>query len=164
VTRAQVERGTLLLLIAINGVMFIIELAAGWVADSMGLIADSLDMLADAGVYGIALLAVGSSPVRKVQAAAASGCLQLALAGVVLLEVARKWLHGSEPVSGLMVGVSAVALVANGDVSEVEDFEFGRKYTVSGELRGPRGAARVLTVWIQEAGQEGVRLVTVRPE
>jgi Co/Zn/Cd efflux system component len=56
VTRAQVERGTLLLLIAINGVMFIIELAAGWVAESMGLIADSLDMLADAGVYGIALL------------------------------------------------------------------------------------------------------------
>ena len=112
-TRAQVERGTLLLLIAINGVMFIIELAAGWVAESMGLIADSLDMLADAGVYGIALLAVGSSPVRKVQAAAASGCLQLTLAGVVLVEVARKWLHGSEPVSGLMIGVSAVALAAN---------------------------------------------------
>jgi hypothetical protein len=55
-------------------------------------------------------------------------------------------------------------IAADGDVSEVEDFEFGRKYTVSGELRGPRGAARVLTVWIQEAGQEGVRLVTVRPE
>lgn len=112
-TKAQIERSTLLLLIAINGVMFVIELAAGWVAQSMGLIADSLDMLADAGVYGIALLAVGSSPLRKAQAAAASGCLQLALAGVVLVEVGRKLLYGSEPVSGLMIGVSVVALAAN---------------------------------------------------
>jgi cation diffusion facilitator family transporter len=113
VTKAQIERSTLLLLIAINGVMFVIELAAGWVAQSMGLIADSLDMLADAGVYGIALLAVGSSPLRKAQAAAASGCLQLALAGVVLVEVGRKLLCGSEPASGLMIGVSVVALAAN---------------------------------------------------
>lgn len=112
-TRADVERGTLLLLIAINGGMFVIELAAGWIAQSMGLIADSLDMLADAGVYGIALLAVGSSPLRKAQAAAASGGLQLGLAGLVLFEVYRKWINGSEPVSGLMIGVSLVALTAN---------------------------------------------------
>ena len=112
-TKAQVERGTLVLLIAINGVMFIVELAAGWIAESMGLMADSLDMLADAGVYGVACLAVGSSPVRKAQAAAASGALQLALAGIVLVEVLRKWLHGSQPVSSLMIGVSAVALAAN---------------------------------------------------
>jgi hypothetical protein len=55
-------------------------------------------------------------------------------------------------------------IAAEGDVAEVEDFEFGRKYTVPGELRGPRGTARVVTVWMQEAGQEDVRLVTVRPE
>jgi cation diffusion facilitator family transporter len=113
VTTAQVERSTLLLLIAINAVMFIVELAAGWWAESMGLIADSLDMLADAGVYGIALLAVGTSSVRKAQAAAASGCIQLGLAFLVLVEVLRKWLYGSEPSSGLMIGVSVVALAAN---------------------------------------------------
>ena len=45
----------------------------------------------------------------------------------------------------------------------MEDFEFGRKYTVVGELRGPAGSAQVLTVWIQERGQTHVRLVTVRP-
>ena len=113
VTTAQVERRTLLLLIAINGVMFIVELATGWLADSMGLIADSLDMLADAGVYGVALLAVGASSVRKAQAAAASGFIQLGLASLVLVEVFRKWLYGSEPSSGLMIGVSVVALAAN---------------------------------------------------
>jgi Co/Zn/Cd efflux system component len=70
-------------------------------------------MLADAGVYGVALLAVGTSSVRKAQAAAASGCIQLGLAFLVLVEVLRKWLYGSEPSSGLMIGVSVVALTAN---------------------------------------------------
>jgi Co/Zn/Cd efflux system component len=50
-TTAQVERSTLLLPIAINGVMFIVESATGWLAQTMGLVADSLDMLADAAVY-----------------------------------------------------------------------------------------------------------------
>ena len=55
-------------------------------------------------------------------------------------------------------------IAAEGEVAEVEDFEFGRKYTVSGELKGPRSAARVVTVWMQAPGREDVRLVTVRPE
>jgi hypothetical protein len=55
-------------------------------------------------------------------------------------------------------------IASEDDVSEVEDFEFGRKYTVPGELRGPIGSARVLTVWIEDSGREGVRLVTIRPE
>jgi hypothetical protein len=54
-------------------------------------------------------------------------------------------------------------IAAAGDVAEAEDFEFGRKYTVPGELRGPAGTVLVLTVWIQEPGQADVRLVTVRP-
>jgi hypothetical protein len=55
-------------------------------------------------------------------------------------------------------------IAAEGEVAEAEDFEFGRKYTVPGELRGPRGAARVVTVWMQAPGRDDVRLVTVRPE
>lgn len=54
-----VEKRTLVLLLSINAVMFVVELGAGWRAESMGLIADSLDMLADAGVYTAALLARG---------------------------------------------------------------------------------------------------------
>ena len=49
---AQVEAGILKWLLAINGVMFVIELTVGWLAQSTGLIADSLDMFADAAVYG----------------------------------------------------------------------------------------------------------------
>jgi len=54
-------------------------------------------------------------------------------------------------------------IVADGEVSDAEDTEFGRKYTVPGELKGPAGAARVLTVWIQESERKDVRLVTVSP-
>jgi hypothetical protein len=50
-----------------------------------------------------------------------------------------------------------------GEIDGTEDIEFGRKYTVPGELRGPAGVAQVVTVWIQERGRQDVRLVTVRP-
>jgi Co/Zn/Cd efflux system component len=93
--------------------MFVVELGAGWIAESMGLIADSLDMLADAGVYTAALLAVGSTTRRKTHAAAVSGIIQLALAAGVAFEVARRAVQGSEPVSALMISVSVLALSAN---------------------------------------------------
>lgn len=54
-------------------------------------------------------------------------------------------------------------IAAEGEVSDAEDTEFGRKYTVAGDLKGPAGTARVLTVWIQEAERWDVRLVTVNP-
>lgn len=64
-------------------------------------------------------------------------------------------------VSAFVAEVRRIA--AAGEVSAVEDMEFGRKYTVAGDLKGPAGVAQVVTVWIQEPGQTDVRLVTVRP-
>lgn len=69
----QEQRKVLWLLLAINAVMFVVEFAAGWLAESTGLIADSLDMLADAGVYAIGLYAVGRTLRDKAHAAMASG-------------------------------------------------------------------------------------------
>ena len=109
----KVETRTLVLLLAINAAMFVVELAAGWIAQSTGLIADSLDMLADAGVYMVALLAVGSTTRRKTHAAALSGLIQLALAAGLAFEIARRAVTGSEPMSLLMILISALALVAN---------------------------------------------------
>lgn len=110
---AELERKTLWTLLAINGLMFVAEAIMGWWAESTGLLADSLDMLADASVYGIALYAVGRSGRTQVKAATASGVLQIALGLGVLLEVVRRFLSGSEPVSALMMAVGALALVAN---------------------------------------------------
>ncbi|MGE0452492.1 MAG: DUF6883 domain-containing protein [Vicinamibacteria bacterium] len=54
-------------------------------------------------------------------------------------------------------------IAATGEVAEQEENAFGRKYTVPGELKGPTGSARVVTVWFQAAGEQHVRLVTVHP-
>ncbi len=112
-TALKVESRTLLLLLGINAGMFVVELGAGWVAHSSGLIADSLDMLADAMVYSVALLAVGSTTRRKTHAAVVSGVIQLALATGLAFEIARRAVSGTEPMSLLMILTSALALVAN---------------------------------------------------
>ena len=54
-------------------------------------------------------------------------------------------------------------IAAAGEVLEIEESEYGRKYTVPGDLAGSAGSLQVLTVWIQEPGRAQVRLVTVRP-
>ncbi len=100
-------------LLAINATMFVVELAAGWLAQSAGLIADSLDMFADAAVYGVALYAVGQSSLRKLRAAHISGWLQVLLALGVLSEVLRRFILGSDPVSILMMSFGFLALIAN---------------------------------------------------
>ena len=110
---ASLERRTLRVLLAINAAMFFGEALAGWWAQSAGLLADSVDMLADAAVYGIALFAVGRAGHLQVRAASASGVLQVALGLGVLVEVVRRLLQGSEPVSGAMLAVGTVALFAN---------------------------------------------------
>ncbi|MDH5301801.1 MAG: cation transporter [Gammaproteobacteria bacterium] len=100
-------------LLAINGVMFVVELGVGLWADSSGLVADSLDMLADAAVYGVALYAVAQSARHKASAAMLSGVLQILLAMGVLLDVLRRFWVGSEPVSEVMMLMASVALMAN---------------------------------------------------
>lgn len=103
----------LVTLLLINLLMFVIELVTGVRAESTGLIADSLDMLSDAAVYGIALYAVGRSTLTKAYAAHLSGIFQMLLAAGVALDVTRRFIAGSDPVSGVMMGIGAVALAAN---------------------------------------------------
>lgn len=111
--RNEQERKTLLIVLAINALMFVVELVVGLLAQSTGLIADSLDMLADALVYSISLYAVGRTLTHKRAAASISGILQIVLAVVVLADVVRRAFYGSEPVSFLMMGIGFLALIAN---------------------------------------------------
>lgn len=110
---AGAEARTLRLLLAINAAMFLVEVVAGWLAESTGLIADSLDMLADALVYGLSLWAVGRAARAQLRAAHVSGVLQAALALGVFADVARRLVGGSAPEPPAMIGVSAMALAAN---------------------------------------------------
>jgi hypothetical protein len=101
------------LLLTINGVLFFIEFISGIIAASTGLIADSLDMFADAAVYGIALYAVGKAAKYQLKAAHFAGWIQLLLALIVIIDVVRRFMFGSEPESDLMIIIGFLALIAN---------------------------------------------------
>jgi Co/Zn/Cd efflux system component len=107
------EAQTLRIVLAINAVMFVGELAMAWFAQSAGLLSDSLDMFADAAVYGLALYAVGRSAHARTRTAHAAGWVQAALAIGALGEVVRRFLWGSAPEPPLMMVVATVALAAN---------------------------------------------------
>jgi cation diffusion facilitator family transporter len=109
----EIQRHVLVLLLAINASMFCLEVVAGVLAGSAALLADSLDMLADAIVYGIALYAVGKRDSAKRRAAFTSGIFQGVLGLLVVGEVIRRFLYGSEPASLVMIMLGAAALAAN---------------------------------------------------
>jgi Co/Zn/Cd efflux system component len=107
------QRKTLGWLLALNALMFALELVTGLLAGSTALVADSLDMFADATVYSIALYAVGRSPAAKERAAGLSGLFQVGLALLVLADVVRRFVLGSDPEPTWMVGIGLLALAAN---------------------------------------------------
>lgn len=110
---ANKESGTLRWLLVINAVLFAVEMTAGLIAQSTGLIGESLDNFADAAVYGLALYAVGTSVRVQLRAAHLAGILQLMLALGVLAEVVRRFVFGSEPESLVMMAIAFIALIAN---------------------------------------------------
>jgi Co/Zn/Cd efflux system component len=107
------EAATLKILLGINAAMFVVEGVLGLLAQSTGLLADALDMFADAAVYGLAWYAVGRAASLQLRVAHLAGGLQVLLALGVLFEVGRRFVFGSEPMSGLMMAVGLLALVAN---------------------------------------------------
>jgi cation diffusion facilitator family transporter len=110
---SELEQRTLATLLSVNGFMFLVELVAGWLGDSLALLADGFDMLADATVYGIALYAVGRTSNAKLAVARASGLLQIALGLWVAVQAVWRLFAGSEPIGPLALAVGALALVAN---------------------------------------------------
>jgi len=109
------ERKLLWQVLAINFFFFALELATGFISNSMGLVADSLDMLADSIVYGLALFAVGGTMPRKKNIAKSAGYFQLTLAIFGLVEVIRRFIgHEEVPAFQTMIIISILALVGNG--------------------------------------------------
>lgn len=110
----SIQRKTLWMVLGINAGFFVLELIAGLIAGSMGLVADSLDMLADSLVYGLALMAVGGTVLRKKQVARFSGYLQMSLAILGIAEVIRRFIFSDNaPDYQMMILVSVLALMGN---------------------------------------------------
>lgn len=109
----QSQKSVLYWLLAINATMFVVEITLGWMAESTALIADSLDMFADAVVYGIGLYVVGRAARSKAKAALVGGYFQVLLGLLILVDIVRRIIQGSEPLSEFMMVIGLVALAAN---------------------------------------------------
>lgn len=101
------------LVIAINAVMFLVEMAAGRLAASQALQADALDFLGDTLTYGVSLAVIGASLRTRATAALAKGA-SLTLMGLwVLGATAYSVLVLGQPRAEVMGIVGLLALAAN---------------------------------------------------
>ena len=109
----QAYRRVLLIVLAINAVMFGVEVVAGVAAGSASLQADALDFLGDAANYAISLLVVGMALRYRASAALVKG-VTMSLFGLwVIGTVFWHAVHGTLPSAFAMGTVGAAALLAN---------------------------------------------------
>lgn len=99
--------------IAINGAMFLTEMAAGQLAGSQALKADALDFLADTVTYGLSLAVIGASMRTRATAALFKGLSLSLMALWVLGSTIYHTLVLGLPSAELMGGIGVLALAAN---------------------------------------------------
>ena len=110
---AAAYRRVLWAVLAINAVMFLVEIGAGLAAGSASLQADALDFLGDAENYAISLIVVGMALRYRATAALAKGAT-MGLFGVwVIGTVVWHAVHGTLPSAFTIGTVGFAALAAN---------------------------------------------------
>ena len=107
------QSSTLKLVLAINALMFLVELAAGLMAGSTALLSDSLDNFGDALTYGLSLYAVARGARYKAKVALLKGGLILTAGLFVLGQGAYRIVNPALPVFETMGAISLLALLGN---------------------------------------------------
>jgi cation diffusion facilitator family transporter len=108
------QSSTLKIVLAINAVMFVVELTAGLIGHSISLVADSLDMLGDALVYGFSLYVVARGARMKARAALFKGLIMLGFGLFVLGQAIYRIVYPQLPVFETIGLIGLLALTANG--------------------------------------------------
>lgn len=106
-------RRALWIALLLNVLMFGIELAASFSAQSVSLLADAVDFLGDAGNYGVALFVLGLAPVWRSRSALWKGGVMVGYGVFVLGKSGWQWTAGIVPEPLTMGWVSALALAVN---------------------------------------------------
>ena len=101
------------IVIAINAVMFVVEMVMGHLAGSRALQADALDFLGDTLTYGISLAVIGASLRIRATAALAKGFSLLAMGLWVFGSTVYSIFILGTPQAGVMGIVGFLALLAN---------------------------------------------------
>ncbi len=101
------------IVIAINASMFVVELIAGFSAQSQALQADALDFLADAITYAISLWVIGKSISVRSRAALFKGISLSILGFWVLGSTLYRVFVANHPEPVTMGSIAVLALIAN---------------------------------------------------
>jgi Co/Zn/Cd efflux system component len=101
------------LVLAINVVMFLVEIGAGLAAGSASLQADALDFLGDASNYAISLVVVGMALRYRATAALLKGATMGIFGLWVIVVTGWHVIHGTLPSAFTMGAVGLAALIAN---------------------------------------------------
>jgi cation diffusion facilitator family transporter len=123
------------IVIAINAIMFGVEMTAGHLAQSQALQADALDFLGDALTYALSLAVIGASVHVRTNAALAKGLSLFLMGSWVLGSTIYQVFTVGVPEAGVMGIVGALALAAN-------------LASVALLLRYKDGDANVRSVWL----------------
>jgi len=103
----------LISVIAINAIMFVVEISASIFSGSQALQADALDFLADSVTYTVTILVVGKSLRTRASAALFKGS-SLAVMGVAVIGSTLYHLYNSDTPTAEIMGLTAgLALAAN---------------------------------------------------
>jgi cation diffusion facilitator family transporter len=101
------------LIIALNAIMFIIEVTAGQLAKSQALQADALDFLGDALTYGISLAVIGASIQVRTNAALFKGASLFLMGMWVLGSTIHRVFYADIPEAEIMGAIGFLALMTN---------------------------------------------------
>lgn len=99
--------------LAINMLMFVVEIVGGVSAKSSALQADALDFLGDAANYGISLFVLSSALMVRAQASRLKGATMAAFGGWVVGHALYASTSGQVPEPVVMSTIGVLALVAN---------------------------------------------------
>jgi Co/Zn/Cd efflux system component len=108
------QSSVLKIVLAINAIMFVVELSAGLFGHSVSLVADSLDMLGDALVYGFSLYVVARDSTMKARAALFKGIIMAGFGCLVLGQAIYRIAIPQLPVFETIGEIGLLALAANG--------------------------------------------------
>ena len=100
-----------------NFLMFVVELGASRLADSMSLQADALDFFGDAANYAISLLVVGMALTVRAKASLFKGATMAVFGSWVIGSALYRAITGSAPEPMTMSSVAFLALLVNVGVS-----------------------------------------------
>lgn len=115
--RSPRYRRILWIALAVNFLMFGLEIGAGWRSGSTSLLADAIDFFGDAANYAVTLAVLSMGLAWRARAALLKGSCMLLFGLFVMARSGWAVLHGAPPEAVTMGTIGLLALLANGGVA-----------------------------------------------